>query len=40
MERIEEGGGGGLQGFDGKTGSRPLRKLKHWWDDNIKMDLK
>ena len=36
------GGGRGvvLQDFDGKTGNRPLRKLKRWWDDNIKMDLK
>jgi hypothetical protein len=32
--------GGGIQGFDGEIGNRPLRKLKLWWDDNIKMDPK
>ena len=33
-------GGGKIPGFNGKHGNKPLRKLKLWWDDNIKMDLK
>jgi hypothetical protein len=31
-----------LQGFSwgGTKGKRPLGRPRHWWEDNIKMDLR
>jgi hypothetical protein len=28
-----------VQGFGGKAQMRPLRRLRHRWEDEIKMDL-